>query len=245
MKITIGNVHNKEVTYDTDSYEIGADGFLHYIGKDQNPSQPIGLTNYDYMFAGRDDLKVLNLSHWNMQDMDTEDVYKMFSYNLEILNINFSNWNYICLSQFFYKRIEFQIVNTDKESNLEVWTYYCINTYYNKDQYVISRNNNLSYIGKSNKPDQPIGLTNYDHMFAGRDDLKVLDLSDWYLSAVQKMNFMFGGFGEEKEIIIDKDKCSDRFINYIISCNLKVTYISKKEEENNDMKKDEVVTVKK
>ena len=108
----------------------------------------------------------------------------------------------------------------------------------------------LRYIGKSNKPAQPKGLSDYSFMFANRKDLKILDLSDWDMTGdCININFhldcMICGCTNLKEIIINRDKCSDNFIDYLffysISCNITITDISKKEEEINNMKKNEVV----
>ena len=47
------------------------------------------------------------------------------------------------------------------------------------------------YIGKSTKPIQPLGITNYSHMFYNRWDLEFLDLSHWDMSKATNIEFMF------------------------------------------------------
>lgn len=55
---------------------------------------------------------------------------------------------------------------------------------------ILKYRNYLSYIGKSNKPTQPVGLTDYFCMFANRKDLIDLDLSHWDMSEAKSIEGM-------------------------------------------------------
>ena len=59
----------------------------------------------------------------------------------------------------------------------------------------------LRYIGKSNKPTQPIGLKDYTGLFMLVEDLETLDLSDWDVSEVESIDFMFLKCTKLKEIV--------------------------------------------
>lgn len=66
---------------------------------------------------------------------------------------------------------------------------------------IYPREFNLRYIGKSNKPTQPVGLTDYSYMFDNRSDLETIDLSDWDMSEAVSIYSMFFGCTKLKEII--------------------------------------------
>lgn len=58
------------ISYDDKQFKLNVDGSkIRYIGNDIKPSQPLGLTNYQYLFAGRFDIEVLDLSDWDMSEI--------------------------------------------------------------------------------------------------------------------------------------------------------------------------------
>ena len=89
-----------------------------------------------------------------------------------------------------------------KDKNISIFSY--DDTQYTviiTDDGIYPREFNLRYIGKSNKPTQPIGLTDYSYMFDNRFDLETLDLSDWNMSEAVSIYSMFFGCTKLKEII--------------------------------------------
>ena len=80
--VKLGNI-----CYLSDQFEINSDdGLLHYIGTTTKPTQPIGLKNYSYMFAARCHLETIDLSEWNMSEV--EDISYMFSYCKSLRDIS-------------------------------------------------------------------------------------------------------------------------------------------------------------
>ena len=61
-----------------------------------------------------------------------------------------------------------------------------------EDEYKIDRDDHIRYIGKSNKPIQPEGCTDFSYTFYNRKDLESLDLSDWNMDGVKYTYAMFG-----------------------------------------------------
>lgn len=74
------------------------------------------------------------------------------------------------------------------------------NICYKDDEYIVGENEHLKYIGKSNKPTQPIGLTDYAFMFEEREDLVSIDLSDWDMSKATNLIAMFRHCRKLKDI---------------------------------------------
>lgn len=89
-----------------------------------------------------------------------------------------------------------------KDKNISIFSY--DDTQYTviiTDDGIYPREFNLRYIGKSNKPTQPVGLTDYSYMFDNRSDLETIDLSDWDMSEAVSIYSMFFGCTKLKEII--------------------------------------------
>ena len=81
--------------------------------------------------------------------------------------------------------------------------------FFNPEQFEAS-NQNLQYISKEKKPDQPINCTKYYHMFFDYDG-ELLDLSHWDVSKITEFDYMFYGCKNLKSLDLtgwDTSSCS-------------------------------------